>query len=88
MKPNELDQLLEKAQMAIREIRIVDGRDRELLESLDQDIRALLGRSGEERHGSSIQERLREAIAHFEVTHPTLTAVLSELSAILSNAGI
>lgn len=88
MEPKELDQLLEKAQTAIKEVHTVDGKGRELLESLDQDIRALLGRSTDERHGPSIQKRLREVIAHFEVTHPTLTAVLSELSAILSNAGI
>jgi hypothetical protein len=88
MKSKKLDQVLEQARLAIREAGSVDERGRELLEGLDQDIHILLGRSGEERHGASIQARLREAISHFEVTHPTLTALLSELSTILSNAGI
>jgi hypothetical protein len=31
---------------------------------------------------------MEDSIDHFEVTHPDLTAALSNLSAILSNAGI
>jgi predicted component of type VI protein secretion system len=88
MKSKGLDQLLERTRKAIQETGSLDDQGRELLEELDRDIHALLGRSSEELHASTIQGRLREAIAHFEVSHPTLTALLSELSTILSNAGI
>ncbi|MBM3126706.1 MAG: DUF4404 family protein [Chloroflexi bacterium] len=87
MKASEFDRLLEKAREAIQDAADVDDSGRELLEFLDRDIRALLKRT-EDIGASALPERVRVAIRHFEVTHPVLTAVLSEISTILSNAGI
>jgi hypothetical protein len=47
----------------------------------------LLGRSRTESDESMLQ-RLQDSVDHFEVTHPTLTAMLSRMLDILSNAGI
>lgn len=88
MEPNELDQLLKKVHDAIRNARRVDKKGRVILEDLELDIRELLERSGRDRGDQSVKRKLNEAIDHFEMTHPTLTALLSELSTILSNAGI
>jgi hypothetical protein len=87
MKASEFDRVLEKAREAIQDAADVDDTGRKLLELLDRDIRALLKRT-EDLGASNLHERVRVAIRHFEVTHPTLTAVLSEVSTILSNAGI
>jgi hypothetical protein len=64
----------------------VDEKGRELLADLDADIQKILGQSDAEP--SSIQERLQDAIDHFEVEHPALTAALSQMLNTLSNAGI
>ncbi len=84
MKNQELEKLLEKLHAEVDSIDSVDDESRQLLRDLEKDINELLGQSDK----SSILERLREAVKHFEVTQPTLTTMLSEMSTILSNAGI
>ena len=88
MEPRQFDQLLEKVNAAIRNVEDVDEQGRELLKDLSQDIQDLLDRSEDRGSAPSVNPRLRDSIRHFEVTHPTLTALLSELSTILGNAGI
>jgi hypothetical protein len=88
MEPRQFDQLLEKVHAAIRDVENVDEQGRAILKDLSRDIQDLLERTEKRASGTSVNQRLRESIRHFEVTHPTLTALLSELSAILSNAGI
>lgn len=87
MKDKKLDQLLEQLHKEIEGIESVDEKGRELLRELSTDIRDLLERA-EGQQPDSILERLGQAMKHFEVTHPDLTAALSNLSTILSNAGI
>jgi len=88
MKQGKLSQLLEKIRDAIPDLDDVDERGREILNDLEQDIRGLLDPEDEGEADESILQRMQGAVAHFEVTHPTLTAWISEASAILSNAGI
>ncbi len=69
----------------------VDETGRELLSHLSVDIHNLLERTGHEKplQGSQGEVgRLEESIRHFEVSHPSLTAALSQLLNILNNAGI
>ena len=87
MTENKFDQLLEQLHKEIEGIENVDEKGRELLRELSADIRALLERV-EGRQPASVTERVEQAIEHFEVSHPDLTAALANLSAILSNAGI
>ncbi len=81
---------LQKRHDAIENADKVDAEGRRLLRDLDGHIRELLVRS----EGSGVQPRpaltrgLQDAIRHFEVTHPSLTAALSDLLTALSNAGI
>jgi hypothetical protein len=91
MNDDELRQLLEELHRKIESTDSVDEKGRELLSHLSVDIRNLLERAGYERQlrGSPREVgRLQESIEHFEVTHPTLTAALSQLLNILNNAGI
>lgn len=87
MDAKKFEQLLERIHQEIGNTEKVDEKGRELLQHLEQDIRGLLART-ESQTENSVRQRVRAAIRHFEVTHPTLTAALSELSTILSNAGI
>jgi uncharacterized protein DUF4404 len=91
MNDDELRQLLEELHQKIETTESVDEKGRELLDHLSKDIGRLLERtsSGTARPVTSHEiNRLEESIRHFEVTHPTLTATLSQLLNILNNAGI
>lgn len=91
MDDEELRNLLEELHQKIETTDSVDETGRELLSHLSVDIRNLLERTGhEERLRGNEREigRLEESVRHFEVSHPSLTAALSQLLNILNNAGI
>jgi hypothetical protein len=90
MEDKEFRKLLEQTHQEIEHTRNVGDKEKALLRDLSGDIRELLDRSEGvpgEVHPSVIQ-RLEESIDTLEATHPTLTATMSRLLAILSNAGI
>jgi hypothetical protein len=90
MNEQELCQLLEQLHSEIEQTKSVDKKERELLSELETDIHDLLERCGAENiqiHPLTIR-RLEDAIEYMAVNHPTLTAMLSSMSRILSNAGI
>jgi hypothetical protein len=90
MSDENLRRLLEQLHDELEHTESMDEKGDELLRHLNADIRDLLKRSGKVKGESddSMLERLQDAIDHFEVTHPTLTTMLSEMMTILSNAGI
>jgi len=88
MNSQEIDQLLEKLKNEIEGIQPDDKKGQALLRELSADIRELLERAESKQPAPSMMQRLQASIDHFEITHPDLTAALSSLSAILSNAGI
>lgn len=89
MENDKFRKLLEQVHSEIAQAESVDENGQELLAHLAADIQELLERSEpSEESDLSIQERLLKAIDEFEVSHPTMTATLSQLSAVLSNAGI
>jgi hypothetical protein len=91
MNDDELRRLLEELHEKIEKTDSLDEKGSELLGHVSADIRNLLDRTG---HKQPIQDTTWQAnswedsIRHFEVTHPSLTAALSHLFNILSNAGI
>jgi cell division septum initiation protein DivIVA len=88
MDNQEIDKLLEQLKNEIDGIQPDDKKGQELLRELSTDIRELLERAESKQPAPSVLQRMEDSIDHFEVTHPDLTAALSNLSAILSNAGI
>ncbi|MBI3168211.1 MAG: DUF4404 family protein [Chloroflexi bacterium] len=86
MNDKQLDALLEKVHAELQKVDKVDADSRKLLQDLEQDVQSLLKKS--EVETPSILERMQKAVERFEVEHPTLTTLLSEVSTILSNAGI
>ena len=87
MDDKHLDTLLEQVHAELQRLEHVDEEGRKLLQELDDDIHALLKRT-DETEALSIRERIQQALERFEVKYPTLTTLLSEISAVLSNAGI
>ena len=90
MNDQELCQLLEKLQNEIEATKTVDEKERELLRDLETDIHELLERcEAEQIHSHPLTiRRMEDAIEYMAVNHPTLTAMLSQMSTILSNAGV
>ena len=90
MSDENLRKLLEQLHDELDRTESVDEKGDELLRHLNTDIRNLLKRSGKGRGPAdeSMLERVQAGIDHFEVSHPTLTAMLSEMMTILSNAGV
>jgi hypothetical protein len=90
MNEQELRNLLEKLRDEIESTKSVDDKGRMLLRELDADIQELLERSESEKEQLrlSMIGKLQDMIEHLEINHPDITSILSQLSAILSNAGI
>ena len=90
MSDENLRKLLEQLHDELERAESMDEKGDELLRHLNADIQNLLKRSekGKAQSDEPVLERLQDAIDHFEVTHPTLTTMLSEMMTILSNAGI
>ena len=90
MNHQELCQLLEQLHNEIEGTQSVDAKERELLHELETDIRALLERCEAEQIQSPplTARRMEDAIEYMALNHPTLTAMLSNMSTILSNAGV
>lgn len=90
MDSKELHKLLHRLHDEINNAGTVDEKSSELLRDLEEDISALLERTGENpvQVHPSIVQHLESALSHFEVTHPNLTMVISKLLDSLSNAGI
>ncbi|MGE5462802.1 MAG: DUF4404 family protein [Syntrophothermus sp.] len=90
MNDDELRNSLEELHRKIAATNHVDEKGRELLNQLNVDIQNLLDRTESNEIGDNEWEiaRLEESVRHFEVTHPGLTAALSQLLNILNNAGI
>jgi predicted nucleic acid-binding Zn-ribbon protein len=89
MTDQNLRELLEKLHNELEHTEITDEAGRERLRHLEADIRRLLERSGENvETDEPMLERLQDSIDHFEATHPQLTMMISQISTILSNAGI
>jgi len=89
--PNrELRERLNRLDAHLKRTKSVDEAGRTILRELQQDVQDLLARSGE---ASSLQEhpiaaRLRQGIQHFEMTHPTLVALMEHVVNTLSAMGI
>jgi hypothetical protein len=90
MDDPKLRQQLEQLQAEIRQSRSVDEEGKALLRDLNADIHDLLARSGGETVDvqPSTVDKLQDSLTYFEVSHPTLTALISKLLETLSNAGI
>ena len=90
MDDQELREFLEKLHGEIGRTTSVDAKGKELLHHLNMDISDLLKRSeiGQVQAHPTLISNVENTIDHFEVTHPTLSTMLTHLLETLSNAGI
>ena len=90
MKNPAMSNLLKQLHAALNDATSINQKDRELLEQISADIRALLAQpeTGARARHEPIVERLRTAVTRFEVSHPDLTATMSQVSRTLADMGI
>ena len=90
MVDQELNELLEQLHSEIENTETVDEKGQELLRDIGTDIQDLLDRS-EGKHmkvEESTIERLEDTIEYLEISHPTLTAILTRVLDTLGGAGV
>ncbi|MBI5824194.1 MAG: DUF4404 family protein [Chloroflexi bacterium] len=87
MKNQKIRELLEQLQGELSRMGPLDEKGRALLENVTEDINSLLG-GADMQADDSVLQRFQDTIDHFKIEHPNLTMALSEMMAILSNAGI
>jgi hypothetical protein len=90
MENKELRDLLSELHAEIENTHEVDEKGLELLRHLNEDITVLLDRSegNPASTNQSITSNLENTLSHFEVTHPSLTELISKLLESLSSSGI
>ncbi len=86
MSDQKLRELLEQLHEELARTESVDAKGREMLSHLNADIQQFLDPTQD--NPTTLLGRLQDAIDHFEVEHPAVTAALSQMLNTLSNAGI
>jgi len=86
MTDQKLRELLQQLHDELERTQSMDEKGREMLRHLSADIQQFLDPTKE--NPAALMGRLQDAIDHFEVEHPAVTAALSQMLNTLSNAGI
>ena len=86
MTDQKLPELLRQLHDELERTESVDEDGREMLRHLSDDIQKFIDPA--EDDDETLFGRIQDAIDHFEVEHPTITAALSQVLNTLSNAGI
>ena len=89
MKNEELRSQLEKLHNELHQSPALDLQQRELLETVADEIQALLKRDDIQRHHyTSLTERLNDAVAELEASHPQITLLMRQTIDSLAYLGI
>jgi hypothetical protein len=77
MNNETVRELLEQLHGELNQTETVDEHQRELLRTLENDIQELLGREqNQPHHYRGLRERLKEAVAQLEASHPQVTLLM------------
>lgn len=89
MDTEQLRAHLEQLHVELQQSGAVNDSDRELLENLARDVQEILDRGDTNTPAASgLGERLREAIAQLESSHPRITILMGEVIDQLAFLGI
>ena len=89
MNNEKLREQLEQLHAELSQTETVDAPQRELLKTLESDIQELLGREqNQPHHYSTLSERLSEAVAQLEVSHPQITLLMRRTIDSLAYLGV
>ena len=89
MNNEELRTQLAKLHNELHQTHALDLQQRELLQTLADEIQALLKRDEIQRHHyTSLSERLNDAVAKLEASHPQITLLMRQTIDSLAYLGI
>jgi hypothetical protein len=89
MDNETLREQLEQLHGELSQTETVDESQRELLETLGSDIQELLGREqNQPHHYRGLGERLNEAVAQLEASHPQVTLLMRRAIDSLAYLGV
>lgn len=89
MDKQKLHEQLEQLHAQLALVENLDSTEAEMLEHLASDIREILEREDNHaRHYTGLGERLKEAVARLEVSHPRATEAMREVIDQLAYLGI
>ena len=89
MNNEEFRSQLEKLHNELHQTHALDMQQRELLQTLADEIQALLKRDEIQRHHyTSLSERLNDAVAELEASHPQITLLMRQTIDSLAYLGI
>lgn len=89
MNNETLREQLEQLHGELSQTETVDARQRELLKTLESDIQELLSREqNQPHHYRGLGERLSEAVAQLEASHPQITLLMRRAIDSLAYLGV
>ncbi len=89
MDKQRLREQLEQLHAELAHVKNLDGTEAEMLQHLADDIREVLEREeNQAQHYSGLGERLKEAVARLEASHPQATDRMRQLIDQLAYLGI
>ena len=89
MKNEELRAQLEQLHNELHQSPAIDSQQRELLQTLADEIQSLLKRDDiQQHHYTSLSERLNDAVAELEASHPQITLLMRQTIDSLAYLGI
>ena len=89
MDKQQLREQLEQLHAELAQVKTLDSTEAEMLQRLVSDIREVLEREeNHARHYTGLRERLKEAVARLEASHPTATERMRQVIDQLAYLGI
>ncbi len=89
MDKQELHRQLEQLHAELQQVELPDSNERETFQKLAEDIRKILEpKEDQTQHYGGLRERLREAIAQLEASHPKATMLMGQVLDQLAYLGV
>jgi len=87
-KATPLTEALDRLRVEIAALDTVDQASRQKLATLVEDLEKKVTSPEDSELHESLTHQLKDSVLHFEVSHPTLTAIMNDIMIRLSNMGI
>lgn len=88
MDKQKLRAQLEELHAELQRVESFNDDDRTMLQRLAKDVREILEREDDHEHYGHLSDRLREAIAQIEASHPAATRLMRQVIDQLAYMGI
>ena len=89
MDKQQLHGHLEELHAELQQVKSPDANHQEIIQSVARDVKEVLAKEGDQpQHYSGLSERLSEAVAQLEASHPRTTMLMRQVIDQLAFLGI